>query len=78
MLEGIDFPFSHDLNALRNPLPDSRSVQAEDLDLAELPEWGVQARYLGEWPELSAADAVRDAIAAGYRSRGLHADGETK
>ncbi len=78
MLEGIDFPFSHDLNTLRNPLPDSRSVQIEDLDLAELTEWGVQAGYPGEWPELSAADVVRDAIAAGFRSRGLHADGETK
>ena len=32
MLEGIDFPFTHDLNALRNLLPDSWPVQA---DLAE-------------------------------------------
>jgi len=56
VLEGIDFPFTHDLNALRNKLPDSWPVRA---DLAELTGWAVQARYPGEWPEPSAADAVR-------------------
>jgi len=31
VLEGIDFPFTHDLNALRNLLPDSWSVRADRL-----------------------------------------------
>ena len=79
VLEGIDFPFTHDLNALRNLLPDSWPVRA---DLAELTGWAVQARYPGEWPEPSAADAVRaesearavhNAIEAEFRRRGLYA-----
>ena len=45
VLEGIDFPFTHDLNALRNLLPDSWPVRA---DLADLTGWVVQARYPGE------------------------------
>ena len=85
VLEGIDFPFTHDLNALRNLLPDSWPVRVEHADLAELTGWAVQARYPGEWPEPSAADAVRaeaearavrDAVAAEFRRRGLHMDAE--
>ena len=77
VLEGIDFPFTHDLNALRNLLPDSWPVRA---DLADLTGWAVQARYPGEWPEPSAGDAVRaesearavhNAVAAEFRCRGL-------
>ena len=77
VLEGIDFPFTHDLNALRNLLPDSWPVRE---DLAELTGWAVQARYPGQWPEPSAADAVRaesearavhNVIEAEFRSRGL-------
>ena len=74
VLEGIDFPYTHDLNALRNLLPDSWPVRAD------LTGWDVQARYRGEWPEPSAADAVRaesearavhNAVAAEFRCRGL-------
>ncbi len=36
VLEGIDFPFTHDLNALRNLLPDSLTIRAEHAELAEL------------------------------------------
>ena len=77
VLEGIDFPYTHDLNALRNLLPDSWPVRA---DLADLTGWAVQARYPGEWPEPSAGDAVRaesearavhNAVAAVFRGRGL-------
>ncbi len=82
VIEGIDFPFTHDLNALRNLLPDSWPVRAEHADLAWLTGWAVQAGYPGEWPEPFAADAearaVRDAVAAEFQRRGLHADGETK
>ena len=87
VLEGIDFPYTHDLNALRNLLPDSWPVGADDAGLADLTGWVVQARYPGEWPEPSAADAaraesearaVRDAVAAEFLRRGLHADGGTK
>ncbi len=80
VLEAIDFPFTHDLNALRNLLPDSWPVR---VDLAELTGWAVQARYPGEWPEPSAADAVRaesearavyNAVATEFRGCGLCVD----
>ena len=61
-MNDIDFPYTHDLNALRNLLPDSWPVRA---DLADLTEWVVQARYRGEWPEPSAAE---------FRCRGLYVD----
>ncbi len=79
VLETIDFPFTHDLNALHNLLPDSWPVRA---DLAELTGWAVQARYPGEWPEPSSDDAVRaesearavyKAVAVEFRGRGLNA-----
>ena len=38
VLEGIDFHFTHDLNALRNLLPDSWTVRVEPADMAELTE----------------------------------------
>ena len=44
VLEGIDSPYTHDLNALRNLLPDSWSVRADDADLADLTGWVVQAQ----------------------------------
>lgn len=78
MLEGIDFPFTHDLNALRNLLPDSLTIRAEHAELAELTECAVLSRFPGEWPDPSAADVVRAAVAAESRRRGLRADGEPK
>ena len=44
-MNDIDFPYTHDLNALRNLLPDSWPVRT---DLAELTGWVVQARYPDE------------------------------
>ena len=44
VLEGIDFPFRHDLDALRNLLPDPWSVRRTHTDLAQLTEWAVEAR----------------------------------
>ena len=59
VLEGIDFPFTHDLGALRNLLPYSWAVRAEHVDMAELTEWAVKSRYPGDWPEPTEADAIR-------------------
>ena len=42
VLEGADFPFSHDLDALRNLLPPGWPVRTEHPDLAELTEWAVE------------------------------------
>lgn len=79
VLEGIDVPFTHDLDALRNLLPESSPVRVAHADLAELTEWGVEARYPGDWPEPSEADARRaesdardvyESVAEEFRRRG--------
>ena len=54
---GIDFPWRHDLDALRNLLPEGLKMRDEHPDLAALTEWAVEARYPGEWPEATEADA---------------------
>ena len=83
VLDEIDFPFSHDLDALRNVLPDSSPIRAAHPDLAELTEWAVETRYPGEWPEATEADATRaesqaravhDSVVAEFRRRGISAD----
>jgi len=76
----IDFPKTHDLDALRNLLPDDWHVKATCGDLADLAEWAVEARYPGDWPEATESDAtiaveqanaVMKAIAADLTDRGL-------
>jgi HEPN domain-containing protein len=64
VFEEVDFPFRHDLDALRNLLPDGWAVKHEHPDLAELTEWAVEARYPGDWPEATVADANRAASQA--------------
>lgn len=79
VLEGLDVPYVHDLNALRNRLPDSWSVRREHPDLAELTVWAAESRYPGEWHEAAESDAKRalaearsvyDSIATEFRRRG--------
>jgi len=59
--QGIQFPFRHDLDALRNLLPDGWEVKRQQPDLAELTEWAVEARYPGDWPDPTVQDAQRAA-----------------
>ena len=59
VLEEVDFPFSHDLDALRNFLPSSWPVHRLCEDLARLTQWTTEARYPGEWKEATRADAER-------------------
>ena len=82
-LEAIDYPYTHDLNALRNLLPNSWSVRVDHPDLTELSQWAVEARYPGEWAEATEADAIRaesqartacDFVVAEFRRRGIHVD----
>ncbi len=86
-LDQIDYPFIHDLNALRELLPDSWSVRVDHPDLTELSQWAVEARYPGDWSEATESDAIRaeadaravcNAIVAEFRRRGLHMDGDAK
>ena len=53
----IDFPRRHDLDAIRNLFPTGWWVKEAYPDLSELTEWAVEARYPGEWPEATEADA---------------------
>ena len=79
VLDEVEFPFTHDLDALRNLLPGSWSVRDTLPDLAELTEWAVETRYPGDWPEHTDADATRavsqgrsvhDSVPAEFRRRG--------
>lgn len=54
----IDFPKTHDLDALRNLLPDEWKSKNECADLAALTEWSVEARYPGNWPDATESDAA--------------------
>ena len=85
VLEEIDFPYTHDLNALRNLLPDSWPVRVDHPDLTQLNQWAVEARYPGEWPEATETDAIRAEAQASlvldsvvlefeFRRRGLQVD----
>ena len=49
-LDGIEFPFTHDLDALRNSLPEGWAVRTAHAELAELTQWAVETRYPGDWP----------------------------
>ena len=59
-----EFPFTHNLNTLHNLIPSDWRVTEVDADLDRLSEYAVDARYPGDWPDLSPGDAqasVRDA-----------------
>ncbi|MDE0461042.1 MAG: HEPN domain-containing protein [Caldilineaceae bacterium] len=87
VLEEVDFPYTHDLNALRNLLPDSWHVRVDHPDLTQLNQWAVEARYPGEWPEATESDAVRaesearatrDSVVAEFQRRGINVDQSAK
>ena len=79
VLENIDVPYVHDLNALRNRLPDSWPVRRDHPDLSELTVWAAESRYPGDWSEATWVDAKRavsearsvyGSIAAEFERRG--------
>jgi HEPN domain-containing protein len=53
----IEPPRRHDLDQLRVLLPQSWMIHNLHPDLGELTEWCVEARYPGDWPEATDADA---------------------
>ncbi|MXX18044.1 MAG: HEPN domain-containing protein [Dehalococcoidia bacterium] len=80
VMESIEFPYSHDLRRLRDLFPEGWPQGASPDLLDRLTEWGAEARYPGDWPEPTAADATRaesearsiyDAVAAEFSRRGL-------
>ena len=80
VLDGIEFPFTHDLDALRNRLPEGWHVRTTHPDLADLTQWAVETRYPGDWLEVTEEDALRaeaearailNSVAEELRRRGL-------
>jgi HEPN domain-containing protein len=53
----IEFPFTHDLDRLRDLLPEGWRVKSEQPDLADLTIWAIEARYPGDVPDVIEADA---------------------
>jgi len=53
----VDFPFTHNLDRLRDLLPDGWTVKEDFPDLASLSEWAVEPRYPGDLREATHEDA---------------------
>ncbi|MFH1743355.1 MAG: HEPN domain-containing protein [bacterium] len=79
----IDFPKKHDLDALRNMIPEGWQVKSDHPDLAELTEWAVEARYPGDWPDATTSDAqtaveqaraVWESVCSDFARHGLNMD----
>ena len=64
----VDFPFIHDLDRLRDRLPQGWEVKEKFPDLSQLSEWAVYARYPGDVIE----PTRRDAEEALEQARGLY------
>jgi HEPN domain-containing protein len=54
----VEFPFTHDLDRLRDLLPGKWDVKNEFPDLAGLTIWAVEARYPGDMPDVTTAEAA--------------------
>ncbi len=61
VFEQVEFPFTHELNALRHLTPDEYGLQSAFPQLGSLSRWAVRARYpmLGEPNEDEAAQAAQ-------------------
>jgi HEPN domain-containing protein len=73
VFEEVDFPKSHDIDRLRDLIPDRWKVKQTFPDLADLTVWAVESRYPGAYPDvmenearetLLLAEAVFDAVKA--------------
>ena len=65
VFEQIEFPFTHNLDVLHQRIPETWDAKAVRADLDRLSEYAVDARYPGNWPDLTRDDAqqaVRDAL----------------
>ncbi len=55
--QAVDFPRTHDLDALVEMLRDDSGSFGEIDDMAELSQWAVESRYPGNWSEPTEDDA---------------------
>lgn len=54
----VDFPLTHDLDRLRDLLPEGWAAKVDFPDLAGLSKWAVEPRYPGEVIEATYEDAA--------------------
>ena len=80
VLEDMDFPHIHDLDRLRNCLPEGWPVKKTHPSLTRLTGFVTASRYPGDWPELTGADAsyalsmarsICGSMGAEFRRRGV-------
>lgn len=78
IFEEINFPKNHDLDRLRDLIPQGWKIKERFPDLAELTIWVVESRYPGHTPEvtkyearetLRLAEAVFDTISAELKAQ---------
>ena len=76
--EEVNFPKHHDLDRLRDLVPEGWKVKEQFPDLAELTIWAVESRYPGDTPDvveqearetLRLAEAVFDAVSTELEKR---------
>ncbi len=72
--QSVDFPFTHDLDALARLLPPGSRVAGSAADLAALSEWAVEARYPGDWPDVMRTEAQRAVADARLLMDGARSD----
>lgn len=84
ILEQLEYPRRHDLDLLFTLIPIGWSVRNEQVDLARLTEWSMEARYPGDWADATDGDArmatrtahaVVDAVARDLAKRGISTEG---
>ncbi len=52
----IDYPLTHNLDEIRESIPEGWLLKGEHPDLEVLSGWAVKARYPGDWPEATELD----------------------
>jgi HEPN domain-containing protein len=76
----LEYPFSHDLDMIRNRIPAGWRVKIEHPTLGGLTDWAFSSRYPTEDPDATMADAreacdqaraVLDSVVRDLRARGL-------
>ena len=78
VFEEVNFPKNHDLDRLRDLIPDGWKFKETFPDLAELTVWAVESRYPGDMPDvvehearetLRLAESVFDTVKAEFEQR---------
>jgi len=78
IFEEVDFPKNHDLDRLRDLIPEGWKIKQQFPDLADLTVWSVESRYPGDMPDatesearetLHLAESVFDAVSAELEER---------